>query len=76
MSLNSQILHKSVFNSKLLNDLLASCFFINLDFLLSATALFNKSISLTLLVFATLGFLLFVFFLHFKQYHNVVFYIV
>ena len=63
---DSEILLIGVLNPKLLNNLLASCFFINLDLLLH-TALFDKSITLPLPVIVTLGCLLSVFFLHFKQ---------
>ena len=49
---------KHVLISKLLNTLLASRAFINLDFLLSDVASFDKKISFTLFGFATLGFLL------------------
>ena len=46
---------------------IGSCFLINLDFLLPHIAHFSNIIILPLLVFETLGFILFVFFLHFKQ---------
>ena len=58
-----------VFNlrPKLLNDPLASCVLLNLDFLLPHIVHFDNIIVLPLLVFETLGFMLSVFFLHFKQ---------
>ena len=46
------------------------------DFLLSHTVHFDKSITLPFFVLATFEFLLSVFFLHFKQYDSVVSYIV
>ena len=55
------------------NNPFASCFLINLGFLLSRAAYFNKSICFPLFVFAILGFLLYVFFLGFKQYYNIAF---
>ena len=51
----------------LLNNPLASCSLIKFDFLLLHTAHFDTSIILPFLVFKTFGFLLSVFFLHFKQ---------
>ena len=51
----------------LLNNPSASRSLINFDFLLSHTEHFDKSIILLFLVFTTFGFLLSVFFLHFKQ---------
>ena len=68
MSSNRGIFLIPVFNPKLLNNPLALCSLINLDFLLSHTADFNKSVSF-LLCFANFGFL---FFLHFKQYDKIV----
>ena len=52
---------------KALNIPLASCFLLNLDFLLPHIAHFDNIIVLPLLVLETLGFILYVFFLHFKQ---------
>ena len=52
MPSNSGILLKDVFDSKLLNNLLA-CFLMNLDFLLSHNAYFDKSIVFSLFAFAT-----------------------
>ena len=49
------------------NNPLASCSLINFYFLLSHTAYFDQSIILSFLVFTTFGFLLPVFFLHFRQ---------
>ena len=51
--------------AKLLNNQLASCSLINLDFLLPQTAQFDESIILPFFIFLTFGFLLSVFFLHF-----------
>ena len=65
---------KCFFITKLLNNPLASCSLINLNFLLSHTAHFDKSIILPFFVFTTFRFLFSVFFLHFKQYDNSVFY--
>ena len=45
MSPNSRILLMGVFNPKLFNNLVASWFLINLNFLPSQTAYFNKGIS-------------------------------
>ena len=58
-----------VFNlrPKLLNNPLASCVLLNLDFLLPHIVHFDNIIVLPLLVFEILGFMLSVFFLHFKQ---------
>ena len=57
---------------KLLNNIFACCSLINFDFLLSHAARFHKIIVLPLLVFETFGFMLSVFFLHFKQYDCIV----
>ena len=65
-----------VFKAKLLNNPIASYFLINLDFLLSLITHFDKSISHSFFVFATLEFLISVFLLHFKQYDNIASYIV
>ena len=58
-----------VFNlrPKLLNNPFASCVLLNLDFLLPHIVHFDNIIVLPLLVFETLGFMLSVFFLRFKQ---------
>ena len=66
------MLLKGIFIPKLINNPLAFCSLINLDFLLSHTVHFDKSIILPLFVFTTFGFLLSVFFLHFKQYEKIV----
>ena len=60
------ILFNEVLGPKLLNIPLASCFLISLDFLLPNIAHFDNSIVLSLLVFKTLGFISYVFFLHFE----------
>ena len=62
MSLNKGILLKGIFNPELLNDPLASYFFINLDFLLLHTAHFDKIITLFLFLFLTEGCIFSVFF--------------
>ena len=64
---NFTILLKDVFIPKLFNNPLVFCSFINFEFLLSHTAHFDKSIILPFFVFATFEFLLYVFFLHFKE---------
>ena len=53
-----------------LNSLFFSCSSINLDFLLSDAVQFDRSIAFTLVVSATLGLLLFVFFLRLKQHYS------
>ena len=65
--LQKEFFLKGVFISKLLNNPLASCCLINVDFVLSNTAHFDKSIILPFFVLASFGFLLEVFFLHFTQ---------
>ena len=68
-----RILLIGVFIPKLLNNPLASSSLINFDFLLPHTAHFDKSIIHPFLrFFATIGFFFAVFFLHFKQYDNIV----
>ena len=54
----------------------ACCSLINLDFLLSQAAQFDESIILPFLIFTNLGFLFYVFFLYFKNYNNIILYIV
>ena len=61
---------------KLRNNFLASCFLRKFDFWLLHTAYFDKSIILPFLIITTLGYLRSVFFLPFKQYDNIVLYIV
>ena len=56
MSPNIGILLKGVFNPKLLNNPLASCFLINLGFLLSNTEYFDKSVTFLYLPFQHWGF--------------------
>ena len=58
-----------VLRPKLLNIPLASCFLINLDFLLPHIAHFDNIIVLPLLGFETLGFIFSVCFLHFKLFY-------
>ena len=58
-------------NLKLLNNPFACCSLINFDYLLPHIAHFDKIIVLPLVVFETFGFMLSVFFLHFKQYDNI-----
>ena len=67
------ILLKIVFIPKLINSPVASCYIINIDFLLSHTAHFDKSFIIPFLVLATFELLLSVFFQHFKQHDKVVF---
>ena len=67
-----EILLKEVFIPKLLNNPLAFCLLINFDFSLSHTAHSDKSVILPFFVFKTFGILLYVFFLHFKQYDTIV----
>ena len=62
MSPNNGILLNGVLRPKLLNIPLASCFLINLDFLIPQIAPFDNNISLLLLVFKTLEFIFSVFF--------------
>ena len=68
MSPNNGILLVGVLRPKLLNNPFASCFIINLDFLLSHTAHFDNNIVLPFLVFNTFEFTFSVSFFHFKQY--------
>ena len=63
---------KGVFIPKLLNNLLVSCSLINFDVLLTQTAHFDKSIILPFFFLTTFGFLISVFFLHFRQYDKIV----
>ena len=58
--------------SKLLANPLASSYLINLDSLIWQAAEFNERIILPFFIFSISGFLLFVFFLHFKQYDSIV----
>ena len=67
----TQIRVKSVLIPKLLNNPLASCSLINLDFLLSRTAPVDKINSFLLFVFTILWIFLSAFCLHLKQYDNV-----
>ena len=76
ISPNTGTLSKGVLIYKLFNKHFVSWFLINIDFLLSHNAHFDKSIILPFFVSVTLGFLLFVFLLHFKQSNNIGFYIV
>ena len=62
ISPNNGILLNGVLRPKLLNNALAYCFLINLDFLLPHILHFDNSIVLLLLVGETLGFMLSVFF--------------
>ena len=67
ISPNTGILLKGVLIPKLLYIPFASCFLINLDFLLLDIAHFDIIISLPLLVLDTWGFTFFVYFLHLKS---------
>ena len=64
--LNKGILLNGVLIPKLLNNLFASCFLVNFDFLLLHIAQFDNIIVLSLLVFETFVFIFSVFFFHFK----------
>ena len=55
----------------LLNNPFASCFLIKLEFLLPHITHFDNITILPLLVLETCGFMFFVYFLHFKQYHSI-----
>ena len=68
MSPNNGILLSGVLILKLVNNLFASCYFINRDFLLPHTEYFDDSINLPFLVFSIFASIFFVFLLHFKQY--------
>ena len=67
MSPNIGNLLKGVLIPNLLNNTFASCFLINLDFLLPHIAHFDNIIILPLLVLETCGFIFSVCFLHFQQ---------
>ena len=56
---------------KLLNKLLASCPFINLDFLLARTAHFDDNIIIAFLVFHTFESTFCALLMHFKQYDHI-----
>ena len=62
MSPDNGILLNSVLRPKLLNSPLASCFLINLDFLVLHIAHFDNIIVLPLVVFETLGLMFSVYF--------------
>ena len=66
------MLFKAVFISKLQNNPLVYCPLINFDFSISYTAHFDKSIILPFFVLTTIRFLLSIFFLHLKQYNDIV----
>ena len=70
MSPNNGILLNGVLRPKLLNFPFASCSFINFDFLLPHAAHFHDNIVLPFFVFNTFESIVFVIFLHFKQYVN------
>ena len=71
MSPNIGNLLKGVLIPNLLNNPFASYLLINLDFLLLHIAHFDNIISLPLLLLETCGFMVFVYFLHFKQYDSI-----
>ena len=75
MLANNRILIDGVLVPKLLNNPLAFGSLININFLLPHTAHFNNNIVLPLVVLETLGFRLYVYFLHFKQYGSIVLYL-
>ena len=64
---NGTSLLTGILRPKVVNFPLSSCFLINLDFLQPHTVHFDNVIVLPVLVFETLGFILYLFFLHFKQ---------
>ena len=72
ISPSNGILFNGVLRPKLLNNPFACCSLINFYFLLPQMAHFDKIIILPLVVFETFGFMLTVFFVHFKQYDNIV----
>lgn len=72
ISPNNGILLKEVLIPNWLKNPLTSCSLINFYFLLLHAERFDKSIIFSLLVFETLGCLLSVFFLQFKQHDNIV----
>ena len=76
MSLNKGILLKGVFNPKLLNDLLASYFLINFDCLLFNTTPFDKKHYFFFSFLLNSRVYTFCLFLHFRQYNNIVLYLV
>ena len=61
---------------RLLSNLFASCFLINFDFLVPHIAQFDNIIVLPLLVDEIVGFMFSVYFLHYKQYDNIVLYLI
>ena len=67
MSPNNGTLLNGILRAKLLNSPFASQFLVNLDFLLPHYGHFDNIIVLPLLVFETLGFMFFVYFLHLTQ---------
>ena len=67
MSLNTGILLKSVVILRLLNNPFASCFLINLDFLVLHIAHLDNTIVPPFIAFETNGLMLFVFSLNFRQ---------
>ena len=71
MSPNIGNLLNGVLIPNLLNNPVASCFLINLDFLAPLIAHFDNIIILPLLVLETCGSMFFVCFLHFKQYYSI-----
>ena len=68
ISPNIFTLQNGVLRPNLLNNLFASWFLIDLDFLLPHILHFDNTIVLPLIVFQTLRFMFSVFFVHFKQY--------
>ena len=67
MSPNNGTLLNGILRAKLLNSPFAFQFLVNLDFLLPHYGHFDNIIVLPLLVFETLGFMFFVYFLHLTQ---------
>ena len=73
MSPNTGNLLNGVLIPNLFNNLFASWFLINLDYLLPHIAHFDNIITLPLLVLETCGFIFFVCFSHFKQYNSILY---
>ena len=65
---NNGILLNGVLIPRLDNNPPASCYFINLEFLLQHTAHFDEKFDQPILVFLVFTSIFFVFLLHFKQY--------
>ena len=75
MLFNNVVLLNGVLIPEILNNPLAFWFLTDLAFLLPHMVHFEDDIVLKLLVFVSLGFVLFVFFFHIKQYNNIILYL-